>query len=317
MSKPIDTALSEEIDLLRETANSLLAFRYDRRSEEQWSKYWGCLDTLRDMDEAVYELFTIKRKPTRAECIGFLQILVSQQDAIHHLSKCVGLMNWRPVINDELQTVRDLRNRITSHSAWSDRSKDGGKSTSMINWVDIREGGFKAVIYREESDTNYPLYEDVDFKGFVRVNNCNLKLQVRKILQAMNKNENKLKENLQNLDWSFLDNKEDGYLREKLWSPWAHNNSKLWQARSHMEIFLKRLVQAKAFFEKNEIFEIDDYNLNALLAGALKLSNYLKNKSPNEDERLQYYVMLTGWVELWGEFDDSIVSFRKKIAINP
>ncbi len=287
-------ALSGEIDLIRETANSLLAFRYERRSEEQWSKFWGCLDTLRDMDEAVFELFRIKRKPTRAECIGFLQILVSQQDAIYHLSECVRTKNWRPAENDELQKIRNLRNRITSHSAWADRSKDGVKSTSMINWADIREGGFKAVVYRDKSGTNYPLYEDVDFKNFVKVNNCKLKLQVEKILKAMNENENKLKENLQNLDWSFLDNQGNGYLIEKLWSPWENANNRLFQARSHMDIFLKRLEQAKEFFKENDIFEIDNYNLNALLAGAIKLRDYLNNESPHEDEQLQYYVMLKG-----------------------
>lgn len=89
------TNLSDEIDLIRNTADSLLSFKYERRSTEQWSNFWGCLDTLRDMDESVLELLNLRRKPTRLECIGFLQVLVSQQDAVFHLSKCVEL-KWKP-----------------------------------------------------------------------------------------------------------------------------------------------------------------------------------------------------------------------------
>jgi len=310
-----ETAFSEEIDLVRNTANSLLAFKHERRSVEEWSKFWGCLDTLRDLDDAVSELLRIKRKPTRVECVGFLQILVSQQDAIHHLSKCVGITKWKPADNDELQIIRDLRNRITSHSAWSDRSNNGVKSTSMINWADIREGGFKAVIYRDNKDINYPLYEDVDFKRFLKINMKHLKSQVTDIIEAMNASEIKLKKKLRDLDWTFIDAKSDGYLREKLWSPWEHNNDRLWQAKSHLDIFFNRLEQTKEFFEENNIFEVYNYNLNALLAGTKKLRDNLINEFPDEDEKLQYYVMLVGLVKLWEEHNESISSLMERIGI--
>ena len=306
--------LSEETDLIRNTANSLLAFKYERRSTEQWSKFWGCLDTLRDMDESIFELLRLTRKPTRVECIGFLQLLVSQQDAVYHLSKCVGL-EWKPTNNETLEIVRDLRNRITSHSAWSDRHKDGA-STSMLNWSDIRKGGFKAVVYRDIHDKDFPLCEDIEFEHFVQSNLGSLKPQILRILKKMKTTEQELREQLRKLDWTFLDNKGDGYLREKMWFPWNHNNDKLWQAKSHAIIFLERLNEAKKFFHKNKIYEIDKYLLEALIAGIQKINLYLENENPNEDEKLHYYVLLKGWVSLWDDFDKSIVALKEKIGID-
>jgi len=305
--------LSEEVDTIRNKANSLLAFKIERRSQEQWSKFWGCLDTLRDMDEAIFELLKLKRKPTRLECIGFLQALVSQQDAVFHLSKCIGL-EWKPSHADALEVIRDLRNRVTSHSAWAERHKDG-PSTSMLNWHDIRKGGFKAVVYRDNKDKEFPLYEDVEFRDFVGQNLINLQPQIKGILDKMETMEDELHKHLRKLDWSFLDNNGDGYLREKMWSPWEHQNDRLWQAKSHAKIFSKRLHRTEKFFEENKIYEYDKYQLSALIAGIEKLIQYLENESPAEEKKLQYYVLLVGWIKLWSEFDRSIVALKEKIGI--
>ena len=311
----IKTNLGSEIDLLRETSNSLLSYKYERRSSEQWSKFYGCLDTLRDMDDAIFELLNVKRKPTRAECIGFLQILFSQQDAIHHLSKCVGITNWKPVSINELKVIRDLRNRITSHSAWSNQSKDGVSSTSMINWSDIREGGFKAVIYRDKDDENYPLYEDIDFVELTSKNVDNLLGQIGKVIEKMKQTEAKLHQHLCSLDWTFLDDNGDGYLLEKMWSPWKNENDRMWQAKSHVDSLLERFQKAQNFFADNEIHEFDKYGLNALIAGAKLLQKYLENASPNEEEKLQYFVVLRGWSKLWKEFNEEILELKRRIGV--
>lgn len=136
------------------------------------------------MDDAIHELLGISRKPTRAECIGFLQILVSQQDAVYHLGQCIGI-TWKPAENVQLKKIRDLRNRISAHSAWTDR---GGKSSSMVNWQDIRQGGFKAIIYRAmEPEANMPLYEDIEFEEYVALNIDTLSKQIPNLLNTMEK----------------------------------------------------------------------------------------------------------------------------------
>ncbi|MEP4052247.1 MAG: hypothetical protein ABJN22_08380 [Litorimonas sp.] len=267
------------------------------------------------MDEATFELLRVNRKPSRIECIGFLQVLVSQQDAIHHLSKSVGIDHWKPTENSNLQIIRDLRNRISSHSAWSDRSNDGVNSTSMINWSDIRVGGFKAVIYREDESENYPLYEDVSFKDYLEMNVASLKVQVKSIVTQMNKIEGEFKEKMQSLDWSFLDNQGDNYLFEKLWSPWRNQNDRIHQAQGYLEIFLKRLMQSKEFFDKNGISEISDFELSALIKGCERLQQYLTNENSKENEQLEYYVLLVGWRKLWFEFDESISRLMDNFSI--
>ena len=263
------------------------------------------------MDDAIQELLRLKRNPTRLECIGFLQALVSQQESILHLSLCVGI-KWHPNDNDTLKIIRDLRNRITAHSAWSDRDKKDGKSTSMLNWGDIRKGGFKAVIYRDNIDIGLPVYEDVDFGTFVRDNLANLQPQIDKILEKMKTTEDELHQQLRLLDWTFLNNHGDGYLREKMWSPWDHHNDRLSQAKRHAQIFLKRLNQTNDFFEKNKIYEYEKYEISALVAGIQKLLMYLENDNPTEEEKLEYYVLLIGWNKIWRDFDESIVTLKGK-----
>lgn len=216
--------------------------------------------------------------------------------------------------NATLENIRDLRNRITSHSAWSDRHKDGA-STSMLNWHDIRKGGFKAVVYRDNKDKTFTLYEDVEFESFIYDNLTNLQPQIIKILSKMKNTEEALYKQLRKLDWKFLDNNGDGYLREKMWSPWDHDNNRLWQAKSHAEIFSKRLNQANDFFAQNKIYEFDKYGFSALVAGIEKLILYLEDKNPTEEEKLHYYVFLIGWFNLWADFDKSIVTLKEKIEI--
>ncbi len=309
-----NTNLSNEINLIRKTAESLLAFKYECRSSEEWFKFWGCLDTLRDMDVAIFELLNMQRKPSMVECIGFLQVLVSQQDAIHHLLKTVGL-HWKPTDNEALEEIRDLRNRVTAHSAWSDRGR-GGSSTSMINQYNVREGGFEAVLYRQIDSEDFTLCKDVNFFTFVKKNVSNLSPQIRPLLDKMNMIELSKKDELKKLDWKFLDNTGDDYLIEKLWFPWEENNAKLWQAVNHMKRFSERLSQTKIFFEKNKIHEIDKYSLSALIAGAQRLTVYLSKNSPDSDEELEYYIMLTGWTNLWREFDESMVELKDRIGVS-
>lgn len=306
--------LGKKIDLLRETSHSLLAYKYERRSSEEWSKFWGCLDTLRDMDSAILELLRLSREPTRAECIGFLQILYSQQDAIYHLCQNVGVA-WKPDNNILLLKIRELRNRITAHSAWAGRNKDGVPSTSMINWHDIRVGGFKAVVYRQEKSDDMPLYEDIDFANLTKDNLVELLEPIGIIIDKMNENEDSLKLKLRDLDWQFLDNQGDGYLLEKMWGPWEHENNRLWQAQGHAKQFRDRLQKAKTFFADNHVYEVDEYALKALIAGIEKIQEYLNNHSPSEDEALQYYVLLRGWSKLWGEFDEELSTLKNKIGI--
>lgn len=265
------------------------------------------------MDEAIHELLKIERKPTRVECIGFLQVLVSQQDSIHHLSKCVGILDWKPVSDESLSRIRDLRNRITSHSAWSDRNEDGGNSTSMVNWQDIRIGGFKAVVYRQPRDGQDSLYEDVDFVSFIDSNITALLPQIESILEAMSKTEIEFHNMLRQLDWVPFDNSSDGYLIEKLWSPWE--NDRVWQAKSHISIFSKRLDLLAKFIEENDIHELSKYQLKALIAGANKLNAYLINELPGENEKLEYDIMLEGWVKVWEEFNQSLSDFKQKIGL--
>lgn len=304
--------LSSQTDCIRNAASSGLAYRRERMETEAWSKFWGCLDTLRDMDSAIAELLSLERNPTRAECIGFLQVLVSQQDSVHHLSKSVNIDGWKPDEHQSLSVIRDLRNRISSHSAWSDRSSDGVTSTSMINWSDIRVGGFKAIIYKKPEAEGVPVYEDISFAELISENVCGLSLQLGEILAQMERQEKEICGRLAALDWGCFDSSGDDYLFEKLWSPWE--NSRVEQAVRHLQIFKERLALAKRFFDENRIFEVSDFNHTALIHGASRLEMYLTNSQTTEAKRYEYHIMLIGWKRLWKEFDDEISELRQKLT---
>lgn len=309
-----ETQLSDKINRIRYTARSLMAFKFERRSREDWCKFWGCCDTLRDVETAFHELLTLERMPTMLECIGFLQALVTQQDAIYHLSASVGSSDWRPTSHESLKRIRDLRNRISAHAAWSDRSR-GANSSSMLSYSDIRADGFKAVVYLHPAKEQDSIYEDIDFSGFIKENESALLPQIEKLLDAMNQSESQLHLRLQNLDWTFLDNTGDGYFIQKLWHPWEHEGHQLGQTKSHIRIFSKRLEKLSTFVEENHIYEVSKYKLKLLRAGIDKLRTYLANEDPSETETMEYDLMLEGWLKVWDEFDQELCRLKEKIGL--
>lgn len=104
--------------------------------------FYSALDSIQDMDGALHEFSQISRKPTQLECLGFMQALVTLQDAVMELSNVMKL-NWRPSNTPELQEIRDIRNRVVGHPVIA---KHGDNSTSFFTHGNITSEGFMAVV---------------------------------------------------------------------------------------------------------------------------------------------------------------------------
>lgn len=86
----------------------------------------------------------------------------------------------------------------------------------------------------------------------------------------------------------------------------------MWQAKSHLEILSERLEKAKKFLEENKIYEIDLYNLNAIIVGSAELKNMLSSETQNPNYKVKYYVLLIGFRKLWDEFYNGINTLKEK-----
>jgi hypothetical protein len=303
LKSPDDLYLGSDIDKIRDLAEQFLSFRYERRESEEWSMFYGCIDSLRDVDDALHSILNLKRRATYLECVGFLISLVTQQEAVKFLSRSVGA-DFNPSDDENLRRIRDVRNRVAGHSAWAERN---GKSTSMINHADIHETGFSAVVYRSPSSKTAELYTRVNFKEFVLLNVTSLKLQMGRVAIAMANREEELRSELQSIDWSFWDESET-YLFEKLWYPWQ--NDRVWQAADHIRIFNEKIAKLISLKEQQYLPEVSQEKLDENLIILGLIQDLLSKSYASEEDRVLYDTLLIGWDSKWSEIKNDISRLR-------
>jgi len=154
-------------------------------SDHNYDHYYSALDSIQDMSGALYEFSSIQRKPTLLECLGFLQCLVIQQDAVLLLSKIFGL-TWDYDAETELVQIRDVRNRVVGHP--NKAAKRGPKSTAFFPSQTVCEVSFEAVIqFKDKWKT-----ESINFTNYLTRNEKALCQQLEKILSAAIRVEKKM-----------------------------------------------------------------------------------------------------------------------------
>lgn len=107
-------------------------------------KFYGATDGLLDVDDAFHGIEAGVRSGTPFRKLigyGFLQALVIQQDAVAALNDVVLEEAWKPTAVGSLRRIRELRNRLSGHPVFADRS---GRTTSII---EVREHEIGGSIY--------------------------------------------------------------------------------------------------------------------------------------------------------------------------
>jgi hypothetical protein len=132
-------------------SHNLTAFEQQNRSDENWNRFYAATDTLLDVETALGAFDWSKRAPSLLERYGFLQALVIAQDATRELSKSVGI-EWSPYNDDRLKYIRELRQRVAGHPAWSEKAKKYNyqRSSAMIDLSENHRDGFNVVLYYEK-----------------------------------------------------------------------------------------------------------------------------------------------------------------------
>lgn len=154
-------------------------------SEYDYSLYYSALDSIQDMEGALYEFSNLKRKPTLLECLGFLQSLFIQQDAVLILSKIFNL-DWDFGSEVELQYIRNIRNRVVGHPNEARHKKP--ISTSFFPSNNITKKEFEATIQFEDNWETV----NVNFKEYVSKNDIALTRQLLKVLNKAQELEKKM-----------------------------------------------------------------------------------------------------------------------------
>ena len=123
------------------------------------------MDALADVSTAFGEFFSLSRKPSQFEAMGFLQGLVTVQDSVNEFRLATGLDKYD---TDLLAKVRNYRNRIAAHPVITDKLDP--PSSCMIHLDSFTEDGFSCVFYYAEkgkkSQTVIVNYKRLSFENF-------------------------------------------------------------------------------------------------------------------------------------------------------
>jgi hypothetical protein len=171
-------------------SHKLQAFDIRNRSSEDWDRFYAATDTLLDVGTALAEFSAIERIPTILERYGYLQALVIQQQAVEELSTSVGL-KWNPRSDESLRHVRELRDRIAGHPAWSEK-KEAWKyerSSAMQDLSRQSPYDFRVTLYHK----GYSKDLTVTFAELLRMNEAALSEQLGLILVRMHEIEDEFR----------------------------------------------------------------------------------------------------------------------------
>ncbi|GGY50405.1 hypothetical protein [Parvularcula lutaonensis] len=121
----------------------------DDVGQRAWARFNGALDTLADTGEGFQRFFEARKrreKPNLFELFGFLHAMYVQSDCLKGM--CHSLrMDCDPLGNPLVREVREIRNRLCGHLAYSDRASE--HSSAMWNENDIEVEGFAVWIYSD------------------------------------------------------------------------------------------------------------------------------------------------------------------------
>lgn len=148
---------------------------------ESSARLFGAIDSLLDMENALRGLWWkigSGETPTQLECLGFLSALYIQQDCVKEVYRALNRTDF--ALTSELQSIRNIRNRVSGHAAFAEQAKPPG--SAMWKPDTISSDGFEIVIYYMRGYAT----EFIDFRKFIRANNDGLADLLQIILDQLN-----------------------------------------------------------------------------------------------------------------------------------
>jgi len=153
--------------------------------KEKDARLCGALDSLLDMDGALSKFWRkigSGQVPTHLECLGFLPALSIQQDCIQEIYTALGRgkIKWP----DNLDSIREMRNRISGHPAFAARQTPQG--SAMWKADSITADGFEMIIYFVSGSK----HQYIGFRNFIQENNEGLANLLQAVLDQLIQPEN-------------------------------------------------------------------------------------------------------------------------------
>lgn len=303
--------LSDLREEIHRKSHEHLFFRQHRREKNDWSQFYGCLDSILDTLTGLSGLLSSNRNVTILECYGFLQALVTQQDAVRYLSNSIGLTDWNPDGQKCLKKIRNSRNKICAHSAWSDRG-EGGISTSVIGLGDLAKGSFLSHIYYENKMETVT----VNFDSYISDNRKPLETQMRKISKKMDELEETFRAEFRDTPLSdHLNNV--GYLIQRLHCE-LNDEDRLPQAKGHAKM-LRKIFEELLQTIKTKNLEEDIYveGFEICLHGLTLIEEVLYIEEPKSENQWTLDLLFNGWELTYSHALESVQDFDEKMKTKP
>jgi hypothetical protein len=153
--------------------------------EINYSLFYSALDSLDDVNDGFVDFLRRDMKPSIIDCLGFMQGLYIQQDAVCILSKVFGL-EYKIWDDEEVSSIRNLRNRICGHPVKAGQHRTF--STSFFTRRNRSKEGFEVVI--QYNDKWRP--KKINFEETLSKNKIALSKQLLKIRDKAEKFEEKM-----------------------------------------------------------------------------------------------------------------------------
>jgi hypothetical protein len=285
--------LSEIRERIHRKSHEYFVFDYGRREPVKWRMFYGATDALLDAGMAAASYHRAIASDTGVNllvCYGFLQALYVQQDAVFVLSRAVGL-DWHPNMDERLQEIRDVRNRLTGHPALAgEKDKSPRLSSAVIGYGDITQKGFRGHVYYNDQ------MEDIgiEVSSFLRDNEARLVVQMRAIENKMDEEEQKFRaEQAAHPLSGYFDN-GFAYLVERLHCD-LDDEGRVGQAQTHVRMIRERFRKLQQELT-NRDFEskATSFHLERIFTGLSLLERFLNTSRLEPSAQSEFDIIYDG-----------------------
>jgi hypothetical protein len=278
---------------LHKKSHDYFVFSHGRWDRTRRSMFYGATDALLDTSQAAqsYEHAVISNMGANLiVCYGFLQAHYIQQDAVITLSRAVGL-SWHPNGDERLKQIRDARNRLTGHPAFAgEREKPQRLSSAIIAYDDITQLGFRGHVYYEDGSEDIK----VDVAAFRKDNEDLLSLQMQKVEQKMDEQEEEFRTREATRPLSSVFTNHFSYLLQRLNCDLT-DEGRVPQAQVHARMIREIMTTFQTELATRDFASEDtSYHLRLIFTGLDLLEALMKHDCATQEKQNEFDLIYAG-----------------------
>ncbi|HZT24213.1 MAG TPA: hypothetical protein VFA57_00800 [Pseudolabrys sp.] len=302
-------SLADIRDRIHSKAENYFTLEYRKRDPKDWRMFYGATDALLDasMAASAYDK-AVKSDPAvdLLVCYGFLQALYIQQDAVWTLSRSIGL-DWHPNNDPKIREIRDLRNRLTGHPAFAEKSRQ--LSSAIIEYHGVSSSDFSGHIYFDTSTKRVTVHVQTILKD----NESQLAIQMLKIEAAMDEQERKFRSEQSKKPFSDLFGTGFDYLMQRL-RPELDDEGRVVQASTHVTMIRDRInALRQELTDRGLESQAFTHELSAIIDGLKLIDKMIANSDRSATSQNEIDIVCDGFGVNMNKLRERITELDKKL----